>query len=92
MLTEQWQLGLVVVAFAANLLFAATLYAYRRRREGVGSGAESEFVDPEAGVVTCTHCAAENEDGYRFCRACVNELPTGMSFESDSDTPLGRLT
>jgi len=32
------------------------------------------------GTVTCPDCGEPNEAEYRYCRQCVSELPTGVSF------------
>jgi hypothetical protein len=98
MITEQWQFGLVIAAFASNLLFVAALYAYRRRHGRV-AGTGVELVDEhehghghEHDVVVCPDCEAENERGYRYCRDCVSELPTAIPLEASSSDPLRRLT
>jgi hypothetical protein len=102
MIAEQWHLGLVVVALASNLLFAVVLYVYGRGHDPerpdsrVGdlgdssSGAERADVGQE--IVTCPDCAAENERGYRYCRACVTELPAADRHGRRADRPLQRLT
>jgi hypothetical protein len=103
MIAEQWHLGLVVVALASNLLFVAALYLYGRRRAPEypgdrvpGDADESPpGADPTEGgdaVVTCPDCATENERGYRYCRACVTELPAAERYDGRPDTPLQRLT
>jgi hypothetical protein len=50
---------------------------------GTGSGAE--------GAVRCPECGTANEDGYRYCRDCVAELPDAMSFDRSDGPPAGRL-
>jgi hypothetical protein len=94
MITEQWQFGLLIGLFAVHLLAAG--FAYRRGKRGSGdaapaSGSERELVDREAGVVECPACATENELGYRYCRSCVDELPTPMRFGGRRADPMGRI-
>jgi hypothetical protein len=97
MIPEQWRLGLVLAAVAANLLFVAALYAAggRRWRPGVAPGDDHphpDRSDAAAGHVTCPDCGCDNESGYRYCRACVAELPAVAGFDGGADDPLGRLT
>ncbi len=94
MITEQWQLGLLIGLFAVHLL--AVGFAYRHGKRGSrgavpASGSERDLVDPAEGVVECPACAAENELGYRYCRSCVTELPTPMRFGGRGTDPMGRI-
>lgn len=94
MLTEQWQLWLVVAAIAANALLVVRTYRLAERREVAAARPPpgDAVVDSEAGVVECPRCRTENEYGYRYCRSCVGELPGPMDFSRAADDPLGRLT
>lgn len=92
MLTEQWQLGLLVVAFCLHVL--AVGLAYRRRdrtSEPAASTPERDLVDREAGVIECPTCETVNDLGYRYCRSCVSELPGAVASDSAGNTPLGRI-
>jgi|AntRauTorcE11898_2_1112593.scaffolds.fasta_scaffold12420_3 hypothetical protein len=39
------------------------------------TSASRELPD-DASVVRCRHCETENEGGYRYCRNCVQQLPS----------------
>jgi hypothetical protein len=74
----------VVVAVGALLVVHLALVALAIRRD---SRYPITRVDPrdteqtghDTGIVRCRECGATNEAGYRYCRACVGELPTGVS-------------
>ncbi|MCL9813045.1 DUF7577 domain-containing protein [Natranaeroarchaeum aerophilus] len=40
------------------------------------TGAAPERRSAAGPTVHCGHCNAENEPGYRYCRNCVQELPS----------------
>lgn len=93
MTAEQLPLWLVVTALVSNLLFAAALYTYRRRRGPLARRGAPSAADPaHDGVVPCPDCEAGNERGYRFCRACVRELPVATRADGGTDSSLQRLT
>lgn len=92
MITEQWQLGLLAVAFVIHLIAIGLMYRDRGSRTvGSASDPERDLIDHEKGLLECPNCAAENELGYRYCRCCVNELPKSMAFDGVGNTPLGRI-
>lgn len=67
------------------------LYAYRRGKADGTRDARAEESDTDAGV-ECRSCGEHNEEGYRYCRQCVSELPAGTSFLSGPSTPETRRT
>jgi hypothetical protein len=44
------------------------------------------------GTVTCQNCGVANKSEYRYCRACVSELPTGLSLRSGGPDGRSRRT
>lgn len=91
MTLDQWQLGLLVAVLAANLAVTYWLVRVRRSTPAAVDPADGAGVDPEAGVVECPSCGAENDLGYRFCRACVSELPGAVYPTRSTTTPAGLL-
>jgi hypothetical protein len=96
MLASDWHLGLLVAALLAHTLIVYHLYRARGRRSGDAAPSESTAAGnppPREGrsAVTCQHCGAENDDGYRYCWACASELPRNNSFADSSNNPLGRI-
>lgn len=79
MLTSPWDLALVRGGFVLNAVLPYATYLYARQSTpAAATGAATADGDAGAsddGVVECRHCGAGNEPGYRFCRACVSELP-----------------
>lgn len=69
--------GLLVL----GLVYLLSTWRLLRRAESVGGGSyavearsdiDADAADP---TVRCAECDAVNEAGYRYCRACVTELP-----------------
>jgi len=63
-----------------------------------GTGAETGE-SPERGsaghgtrTVQCRECGATNETEYRYCRACVSELPAGVSLTTTGSDGESRRT
>lgn len=54
--------------------------------------AVADSVDPVDGIVRCPDCGAENDLGYRYCRACVAELPGAARVARSASSPLGRVS
>lgn len=55
---------------------------------------EREHVDSSTvsdGFVRCRDCGAENEAGYRFCRACITELPGSPGLQPQPSRSSGRF-
>jgi hypothetical protein len=94
MITEQWQLGLLIGAFVIHVLAVGMVYRYRNQSSQAARSAsrpDDDLIDHEEGTLACPECAAENELGYRYCRSCVAELPGSMAFDGAGNTPLGRI-
>lgn len=84
---------LVAIALLMVVHLAVLAYVLDRNSAGWDSG-ETEnpqqyFTDDG---VTCPSCGETNEPDYRFCRQCVSELPTGVSFLTESSSPQSRRT
>lgn len=64
-----------VAAAVAGLavLHLLTVYAVHRMRSRAAGGQDQAEMTERA--VRCPDCETVNERGYRFCRACVGELP-----------------
>jgi hypothetical protein len=64
---------LVAAVAGLAVLHLLTVYAAHRMRSAAGA------VDPAMAAaddaVRCPECETVNERGYRFCRACVADLP-----------------
>lgn len=81
----------VFVAVGALLVVHLALVALAIRRDSrypvtrvdpgelPGESPDTEQTGHDTGIVRCRECGATNEAGYRYCRACVGELPTGVS-------------
>lgn len=85
-----WSVPLAVLAalVAFHLLTAALAYRLRPTAADARSTTvenPEEYVDGDS--VVCPDCETENERGYRFCRACVAELPRPMAFTDGSTAP-----
>lgn len=62
----------------------------------VGYQLVKDGTDAAAGVeaheqVVCPECETANEPVYRYCRACIAELPGGSVLTGDDNRPVGRL-
>lgn len=85
---SQWLLALLV-----GLVAIETLAVVAAHRWGDGAQSEDETaVDTTAGVVECPDCGTENEIDYRYCRACVNELPGTPPLARGPTAPLSGFT
>lgn len=80
MLDSQWLLWLVLGLTAAHTL--VVYLAYRRRDD------QSEYVGADS--VACPDCGTENDPGYRYCRACVAELPGETAVQHRPASAAGR--
>ena len=97
--------GLLLVTLVANLacvlLVAALLDRYVGEPAGSpGTGGDAATADadpvppvgaPDGRTVQCSECGAENDPGYRYCRACVARLPGRASADGDVVPRFGRF-
>ncbi len=95
MLTSPWDLGLVIGGFVLHAVLLYGTYRYTRQSTPATTGAAT--TDGGSGVaddgtVECRHCGAENEPGYRFCRACVSELPGAAGLDRPGSGRAGRAS
>lgn len=67
-----WRPAVLALGMVLNLAVAyLILYRFRERDR-----APNDSVDPDPdGTVECPECGTENHAEYRFCRACIDELP-----------------
>jgi len=95
------QLTAVLIAMVVVDLVVTTAYLWTiashgqstgRNRTTSADGRESDPApDGSRAVVECPDCRVANEVGYRYCRACVAELPNGMEFADTDSPPFGRI-
>lgn len=86
-----WAIGALAVILFVHL----TVYALVRGGATAENGATSvsdrqQYVTDDG--VACPNCGEVNEPDYRYCRQCVSELPSGVSFLPESTGPQGRRT
>lgn len=95
MFEQSWELAIVL---GTVILYALLLVQFVRSRRGRADRTEPPEPEPidESGIegpkVLCPECGTANEQGYRFCRSCIGELPQSGGFERDGDNPLIRET
>jgi len=87
-MTGDWVFGAIAALTLIHGL--ALLYVYRRGTAAGGTADAESYVLADG--VECPGCGEHNEEGYRFCRQCVSELPAGMSFRGTSSGPETRRT
>lgn len=79
MAAEPWLWVAVVVLAALHLSTVVVTFVGWDADRSTSSTGSAGQADENAAVdgdgVTCPRCGTENERGYRFCRACVAELP-----------------
>lgn len=93
MTPEPWLYGIGFVIGILYLVVLAWVHRCRRSTSSVGiEHPESVAAEPPAdgGAVICPDCGNENDDGYRFCRNCVAELPGGTVHLKHESMPTGR--
>lgn len=66
------QAWLTAALVGVTVLHAVVLFASVRTRRARRRSSEAA-VDGDG--LACTDCGAENEPGFRYCGACVAELP-----------------
>jgi hypothetical protein len=77
----------VLVAIGALLVVHVALVALAVRRAGrcslpstdAGGLPDGESTGGDDRTVQCRECGATNSAEYRYCRACIGELPTAVS-------------
>jgi len=88
-------LGLLFGAYLATLAYLLRQGA-TREPSAAGTGGGATATDGEESVtedaVYCPNCSTENERGYKFCRECLAELPTSVSFFRGRSGPRRRMT
>jgi hypothetical protein len=94
----------LLVATAGLILLHLLVVAYAFWRSGSGRDRTASVSDAARPVerdgdsgqvedgVHCPACGVANEAGYRYCRQCVSELPTGISFVENSQSGQSRRT
>lgn len=80
-----WVYGALALLSLVHLAVFAYVYRSGKPPEPDGEGAE-RHVDG----VKCPECGVRNEQGYRYCRVCVSELPGHLSVENRSASPRSR--
>jgi hypothetical protein len=86
---------IVGVTLAILLVNAAlAVYAWTRRPATAehDSAVEKRTRSGDASTVACPNCGAENEPEYRYCRACVSELPGYAANHPQFASPFGRIS
>jgi hypothetical protein len=99
-MATDWLLVATAVLLLVHLLVVA--HALRRsvggrdRTASVSDAPRPVENDGDCGQVEdgvhCPACGVANEAGYRYCRQCVSELPTGISFVENSQSSRSRRT
>ena len=80
-----------VLLFAVHLTLAGALRRYLSGSVRIGPDAErTATVDRDAEAAVCPDCGAENDLSYRFCRNCVEELPSSAVETASSAAPSRR--
>lgn len=95
MVASAWLLGLFLGVIAAHAIVIYHVYRIRKHDTTPRTTPLSnttDLVDTDNGDIDCPHCGTTNKLGYRYCRACVSELPTAMDFDQGPDAPFGRIT
>ncbi|MEF8812464.1 MAG: zinc ribbon domain-containing protein [Halovenus sp.] len=92
-MTADWAIGALTAMLLVHL--TVVLYALLRDDTTTESGPTSisnrkQYVTDDG--VACPNCGEINEPDYKYCRQCVSELPTGVSFLRASSGPQSRRT
>lgn len=74
---------------AGTLVTTHVLLVYRLYRLRTDTDDRSEATTDR---VVCAECQTANEAAYRYCQACVSELPGSTGFEWGHSGPLDGLT
>jgi hypothetical protein len=81
----------VITLLILTHLFLLAFAIYRGRKRAIAMGdTESDTRTDDRGADTtddgiiCPTCKTRNDRGYRYCRECVSELPTGVPVTAES--------
>jgi hypothetical protein len=88
----EWLYPAVAVVTVVHLAMLVYAYRNRKRLRGGARDAVGEQGGDADGRVACPTCGVDNEAGYRYCRACVTELPGAVSFRGEGGPPDRRRT
>ncbi|MFW5900654.1 MAG: DUF7577 domain-containing protein [Halodesulfurarchaeum sp.] len=95
MFEQSWEIAIVLGTVLLYVLLLVQFVRSRRTHADRTEIPEPEPID-ESGIegptVLCQECGTANEQGYRFCRSCISELPQPGGFERDGGNPLIRET
>jgi hypothetical protein len=79
-MSAAWVIGVLSVLLLVHLLvvtYALVRQGWLRTDEEYSVRARDPMESEHR--VRCPHCNTENGSEYRYCRNCVNELPTQLS-------------
>lgn len=70
-------------------LLAFAVYRGPKRAIAIGDAESDTRTDDRRAATTgdgviCPTCETRNDRGYRYCRECVSELPTGVPVTAES--------
>jgi hypothetical protein len=90
MFDQPWAIGFLL---GIGVLYALLLVKFVRSEWGHTVQPEKhEPKTTDGSNIVCPECGAANEQGYRYCRSCIRELPQSVGFESDEGHPLIKET
>lgn len=88
MMPEPWLYGAMLAVSILNM--GVFLYArYQAERSRPADPTELRCAS-HGTTVSCPDCGTANEQGYRFCRRCIAELPGAVPPTGPSRLPTGR--
>ena len=90
MFEQPWEFALVLGTVVLYLLaLVQFVRSQLNRSEPEGTASQNPI---EGDQIPCRECGTANEQGYRYCRSCVAELPQSVDFDGDGASPLIRGT
>jgi len=88
-MSEHWIYGAIGVLLVLHVV--ALVRAYRNGQvEAETSWRPETEVSVDEDSIECPDCGTHNEKRYRYCRQCVDKLPTDASIGTPTSTPLER--
>lgn len=87
-------IGMLLVVHLAVVIYAiryGSQHTPAGTRAGAGSAQQAEPERTDDGI-RCPTCGETNELEYKYCRQCVAELPTRVSFMNESSSSESRRT